>query len=352
MNKSKQLILYMRLKSIFFAATALTLAACSNESESELDSELWVALTVNANIAEQVTSRATATAFEKNDSIGISVKSGSNLTTGDNVKYISSDGSKFAAATGVAPIYFKDGKKVTFRAYFPYNANVTSKVPSIEQSTATQANQAKFDFLYGEGTGDLSYSALGGIDMTFEHKMAKVTFTIVAGTGASVDADFFSHLATTYTIDGIVNDGSFNTSTGVAAITSNKDASTLTVNMPAQDQSVTATKQTAASSIIIYPQTPKSLQLTITYNDVKYIATATIPTVTSGNAFAAGNNYAYTVTLNQTGLTISKSTITNWTTNQQQGTNAEYEYPYDVWNGSTDSGLAYEGEEEELKFKN
>jgi hypothetical protein len=52
--------------------------------------------------------------------------------------------------------------------------------------------------------------------------------------------------------------------------------------------------------------------------------------------------------LNQTGLTVSKSTITAWSTQNQTGVNAEYEYPDAV----LDSGysLSY-GEEETLTFK-
>jgi hypothetical protein len=52
--------------------------------------------------------------------------------------------------------------------------------------------------------------------------------------------------------------------------------------------------------------------------------------------------------LNQTGLTVSKSTITAWSTQNQTGVNAEYEYPDAVL--STEYSLSY-GEEETLTFK-
>jgi hypothetical protein len=113
---------------------------------------------------------------------------------------------------------------------------------------------------------------------------------------------------------------------------------------------------TQPSSIIIYPQNPTSLKVTLTYNGVSYIANLGIPAQTENTAagFLAGNNYAYTVTLNQSGLTVSKSTITDWTTNAQGGVNAEYEYPYDIYNNGTDdgsnSGLGYD-EEEKLTFE-
>jgi hypothetical protein len=122
--------------------------------------------------------------------------------------------------------------------------------------------------------------------------------------------------------------------------------------VPGENTEVTGSKETKSSSIIIYPQSPeaKTVKVTLTYNDVAYIATLGLPT----DGFTAGNNYAYTVTLNQTGLTISEASITDWVTKDQDGVNAEYEYPYDVKDNGVDnssaSSLEYDGEEE-LQFK-
>jgi hypothetical protein len=92
------------------------------------------------------------------------------------------------------------------------------------------------------------------------------------------------------------------------------------------------------------------VKVTLTYNGVGYIATLGLPT----DGFTAGNNYAYTVTLNQTGLTISEASITDWVRKDQTGVNAEYEYPYDVKDNGVDNssaaGLAYDGEED-LEFQ-
>jgi hypothetical protein len=331
----------MKLKSIFFAATALTLAACSNESETGADA--LVALTVNANIEEQVTSRATETAFEKDDAIGISVTSSSSetATTGTNVKYVSSDGSKFAVATNVDPIYFKDNKTVSFSAYYPYSADVTSSSTTLSPSTKDQDKQAEFDFLYGTGSGDISSSAKGGIEMSFKHVMSKLTFTLAAGTGIGNETTLKSGLSATYKISGLIQDGSFDTAKGVATTSTSATAvDDWEISLPTEDGNISS----LVSSLILYPQSPSTLTIALTFNNVTYTASVTAPS----SGFTAGNNYTYTLTLNQTGLTVSKSTITAWSTQNQTGVNAEYEYPDAVL--STEYSLSY-GEEETLTFK-
>jgi hypothetical protein len=133
--------------------------------------------------------------------------------------------------------------------------------------------------------------------------------------------------------------------------------------VPAADADVTTTPTTKGSSVIIYPQAPTSLKLTLTYGGVDYVATVTVPAAVAATetaaateaGFLAGNNYAYTVTLNQAGLTVSKATIAAWNTKTQDGVDAEYEYPYDIYDDGaddgSDSGLGY-GEELDLPISN
>lgn len=326
----------MKFNSIFYAATALILAACSNESDTEAD--VLVALTVNANIEGQVTSRATATAFEQGDAIGISVANTSETaTTGINVKYVTTDGSKFDVPSGVTPIYFKDGKVVKFTAYYPYSESTTA--PTLNPSTSNQTNQADFDFLYGEGSGNLADSAKGDIEMTFTHVMTKVTFTLAAGTGIDGETALKSGLTATYKVSGLQQEGSFDTAKGEAAA-SGSAVNDWTIALPTTDGTVSS----LTSSLLLYPQTPKSLTVVLTYNNVGYTATIAIPE----KGFEAGTNYAYTLTLNQTGLTVDKSSITGWNTLVQDDVDAGYEYDGDVLD--LGYGLGY-GDEEDLKFK-
>jgi hypothetical protein len=348
----------MKTRNLVLAVAAFALAACNNENEAVMTP---VALTVNANITDVSNTRVGTTSFDAADVIGVSVKNNnSGLTEGTNVKYTAEAVSSTDSNNGkivfksTSPIYFADGKTVTFSAYYPYNADVTDKATAISLNTTgqTESTQSDYDFLYAEADG--SVADKDGISMTFKHKMAKLTFTFVAGSGVKSDDNFFTNLtkAGTYKVEGLKHNGKFDTADGTTTIASDAKAEDITPTVPAQNTEVTGSKETKSSSIIIYPQSPeaKTVKVTLTYNDVAYIATLGLPT----DGFTAGNNYAYTVTLNQTGLTISEASITDWVTKDQTGVNAEYEYPYDIKDqGKDDSstaGLAYDGEED-LEFQ-
>jgi hypothetical protein len=302
---------------------------------------------VKANIEDVVSTRATATAFEAKDEIGISVASGQSVkTTGVNIRYTTTDGSAFNAAD--KPIYFLDGKTTKFTAYYPYDSSVTADNPAITKSTSsqTEADRKTFDFLFSED-GEGNVNSKDGITMTFKHKMSKLTFTIVAGTGAKSDEKFVTNLGATYAIDGLVLDGTFNTSTGEAAPKSDATSTTLSVSVPSA-ASGTTVPTTEASTIIVYPQTPAAVKVTLTYNGVKYTASAKVPT----DGYEAGKNYKYQITLNQTSLTVSKASIDDWEPVSGENTSAEYEYPDDIYNGSDAStGLPAYSDESDLQVE-
>jgi hypothetical protein len=331
------------------------LAACNNENEAVMTP---VALTVNANITDVSNTRVGTTSFDATDVIGVSVKSNNNgLTEGTNRKYTAANVDGKIKFTSETPIYFADGKTVTFSAYYPYNADVKSGSTAITLNTtgqtASDAKQSDYDFLYAEKDG--SVADKDGISMTFSHKMAKLTFTFVAGSGVKSDDNFFDNLtkAGTYKVEGLKHDGKFDTADGSTTIAADAKAEDITPAVPGENKNAAeGSVETESSSIIIYPQTPedKTVKVTLTYNGVGYIATLGLPT----GGFTAGNNYAYTVTLNQTGLTISSADIKDWVTKDQTGVKAEYEYPYDIKDNGVDNGsaagFAYDGDEVELQF--
>jgi hypothetical protein len=301
--------------------------ACTNDGDGYV---VETPLTVDANISGAVTTRMVNVSWEKNDSIGISVSNnGGGITDGTNVKYITSGGDgKFVSTT---PIYFKDDKTVTFSAYYPFTNSKKISSNLISVNTKDQTKQNLLDYLYGTGTGTLK--SKDGIEMTFNHKMAKITFSILAGNGASADSNFADHLGQKYKVAGLKHAGTFSIADGTAEPLSTAVAADLEV---AAD----------TTSIIILPQTPTELKLIVTYNNLDYTASVLVP----ANGFAAGNNYIYTVKVNETGLTVSKSVITPWTSNTVGDASAEHEYPNDI----TDDSSGYNDlgwEEDDLGFK-
>ena len=104
----------MNTKFFALAALALSLAACTNDNEVMDNSP--VAARINAEISNTVTTRASGTAWEDKDQIGVSTIAGTG-TYYNNICY-ERNGSSFTA-TG-ENIYFQTPESVTFRAYYPF----------------------------------------------------------------------------------------------------------------------------------------------------------------------------------------------------------------------------------------
>lgn len=115
-----------KFKILYIAAAALLFAACANE-EDGIGNNGPVAATVKADISNNIKTRGTAdnNSWTAGDAIGVYATS-SGYTTGDNKKYVTTNGDgTFEAADNNNIIYFKDNKETTFSAYYPYNKFLT-----------------------------------------------------------------------------------------------------------------------------------------------------------------------------------------------------------------------------------
>lgn len=283
----------MKTRFFAFAALALTLAACTNDDENLNDGS--VAAVINAEISDAVATRASGTAWAERDEIGIS-ESRFGYT---NVPYRWESG-KFTP-TGTI-IFFQDDDPTTFSAYYPYDAD-GGTLTATTDATAQQ-NQPAIDFLYATGATASTHNPevnftddtdAGGTDCSFHHCMSQITLTFKAGSGV----DFTTINPTGYTLSGLVLEGSFDTTDGMAEA----DDATAT-----QDLNMTLTNGALTSSVILFPQTKASIGLSVYYNSQPYTATLTIP----DGALKAGNNYTYTVTVRNKDLSISSATISDW----------------------------------------
>ena len=283
----------MKTRFFAFAALALTLAACTNDNENLNDDS--VAAVINAEISDAVSTRASGTAWAERDEIGIS-ESRFGYT---NVPYRWESG-KFTP-TGTI-IFFQDDDPTTFSAYYPYDAD-GGTLTATTDATAQQ-NQPAIDFLYATGATASTHNPevnftddtdAGGTDCSFHHCMSQITLTFKAGSGV----DFTTINPTGYTLSGLVLEGSFDTTDGMAEA----DDATAT-----QDLNMTLTNGALTSSVILFPQTKASIGLSVYYNSQPYTATLTIP----DGALKAGNNYTYTVTVRNKDLSIESAEITPW----------------------------------------
>lgn len=283
----------MKTRLFTFAALALALAACTNDDENLNNGS--VAAVINAEISDAVSTRASGTQWTTNDEIGIS-ESRFGYT---NVPYRWENG-KFTPAGTI--IFFQDDDPTTFSAYYPYDAD-GGTLTATTDATAQQ-NQPAIDFLYATGATASTHNpevnftddtAAGGKDCSFHHCMSQITLTFEAGSGV----DFNTIKPTGYTLSGLVLAGSFDTADGTA------EANDATA---AQDLNMTLTNGVLTSSVILFPQSTTSIELSVYYSSQPYTATLTIP----DGALKAGNNYTYTVTVRNKDLSISSATISDW----------------------------------------
>ena len=282
----------MKTRLFTFAALALALAACTNDEENLNDGP--VAAVINAEISDAVSTRASGTAWAERDEIGISESRFGYA----NVLYRWENG-KFTPAGTI--IFFQDDDPTTFSAYYPYDAD-GGTLTATTDATAQQ-NQPAIDFLYATGATASTHNpevnftnnlSTGGTDCSFHHRMSQITLTFQEGSGV----DFKTAKLSSYTLSGLVLEGSFDTTTGTAETDANAQTADLTMELDG----------VLTSSVILFPQSTTSIELSVNYNSQPYTATLTIP----DGALKAGNNYTYTVTVRNKDLSISSATISDW----------------------------------------
>lgn len=314
----------MKKKYLIFAATALTLAACSNDDEN-LNGEP-VAAQVTAGIVG-VQTRAIGTNWSGTEEIGVFV---TNSTSGmdnlyKNIKYqITNSGATGNFTAAYEDIYFQDAAEtVTFAAYAPYQESSASNefpggladgvvdVKTDNMNTAT--DQEKIDFLFASGavasrrdnivsfadaTPEIPNDA---DDHSFHHKMAQLNVVFQVSTGGFAANQIFDG---SFNLGGLVHDGTFNVTDGTTALTGEPLDSWDISGCKYMDAATTRTY-----SLILLPQdlTSKALNVKVGIDGQTYSNSDAI-----NPNLQAGYTYTYTITVKKSGLEVSGCTITNW----------------------------------------
>ena len=308
----------MNTKRTFFYTmlAAGLLASCTNDELADNPlADGPVALSVIADISQVVT-RATATAFEDKDPIGIfPINTGTPDAEQANRLY-TYNGSTF---TGTKPYYFQDRGWVTFNAYYPYNAALTAENHAINIDTRAKYQESETiegtniawrtnDYLFASAVTNViepSVSYTG--DNAFNHVMTQVVFVFNAGTDDGVSD--LSALSGYKIATPLVMDGSFNAATGKA--TPDADAKAEEIAMTVTGSAAT---ELSADPLILLPQaiSGSKLELEVTYNGETYKAELNAPTA----GLQAGYSYTYNVTIKNTELEVTNASINAWHSDQ------------------------------------
>lgn len=275
----------MKTRFFAFAALALTLAACNNDSENLNDGPVAAKFIADITPATRVNSEGTG--FTDGDRIGIT---GAGFT---NVPY-EREGGRFVPGSTV--IYFNDTETQTFNAYYPYQA----EGGTVTVSTTADKQGSGIDFLFASGATGSTHNPTVNFtdDHAFKHCMSLIKFTFKAGDGLS----FNETEPAGYTLEGLKHEGTFDTATGTTAVTA-------AVESPITMQLGGAT----TSQVIILPQgVTTSLDLKVSFNGLDYTTTLPNPSKPEANQFSAGYAYTYNITLNNKGVDVSEPEITPW----------------------------------------
>lgn len=282
----------METRLFALAALGIALTACTNDNEA-MDKGS-VPAEIKAEISAPADSHADDTQWRDADEIGVS-ESRFGFT---NVPYVMTNG-KFEPTRET--IFFLDDEPTTFSAYYPYNAKGGTLTATTD--SAAQQNQPDIDFLYATGATASTHNPevnftddtdAGGQDCSFHHCMSQISLTFEAGSGV----EFSTIQPESYTLSGLVLTGNFDTETGIAKADANAQEADLAMELDGA----------LSSSVILFPQTKASIGVTVVFNGNKYNATLSIPEGT----LKAGNNYTYTVTVRNMGLSIGSAVISDW----------------------------------------
>lgn len=229
----------MYFKSLIFALTgALMITACSNEIEEQLAENGKNGQNVKFSIGVENLSRTAiadstlVTSFEPNDEIGIFAYDGEKLVS-SNVKY-TYNGSEWTSENAIAA---QDGVKLSYYAYYPYDASVTDPTSIKDTVSADQtAGFGKNDMLSARNTE--AAAGATNISLNFAHAMAMVQVSLMEGTTSDANA--------TVTLQSILpvtsvnaKDGSVTAASGASVgVAMKKAAETLTYRAVVPEQTI------------------------------------------------------------------------------------------------------------------
>lgn len=297
------------------AAGIIILTGC--EANNEVAENGPVAARITTSIAGQgnIDTRAAETAWTTGDLIGVSAApaNAQGKTRYDNIRYsVNADGTSFSVVNAPGEdnaIYFQDREPVNFTAYHPYDGtnNTRPGTDGTLTRTLTAADQQLqalplIDYLWSSASG--VSSAAPQVNFVFTHRMSRLKLNFKEGDGMT-----FPAAGLTFSLAGLVQEGTFNTLNGTAA------ANTAAAPAALQNIAFAPAAQSSVCLLILWPQAAANCQLTVNVEGIPFNATITLPLLpgsTTQTGLASGYSYTYNVKVHKTGIEVSSATINDW----------------------------------------
>ena len=294
----------MKRNKYLVLLAALALTACGNEEEITQGTDGRVALQVTSGIL----TRAYDNQWEAGDRIGIYAFETKGTTVYDgyaNIPYITrTDGAKGLFSPESIAIYLPtDDAKLDFVAYYPYTANLTGNVYTVDVSD--QASQKAID-LMAAGTQTADRTA-PNVTFSFTHKLCKVEVTLEPGSGMT-EAEL---KGLTVELTGQQTGGTFDVTQPTSAVSVTTGTAT-PITLKTTDDG------TFAEGIVLPSENYRGMSFEITLSDGASVFTWPLSDATASEKFEAGKKYLYTIRVNKTDISVT-STITDWTPGNGSG---------------------------------
>lgn len=241
--------------------------------------------------------RVDADGFEANDKVGVYVSATGSLAESgnmlDNEAFTYSSGNLTAPA-GKEVYWGTPDVRLSVWAYYPYAESVSNNAAypfavAVDQSEAEDFYNS--DFITAQKT-NLAPQA-EAVNLTFNHSLSKIAITLEAGSG--ITAEELAAAEKSFSINGLVTDGTIDLATGTA--TAGTTTATIT---PLESNGVNY-------EAIVYPQ-QGAVTFRMEMDDDIY-------TYTTDVDFEAALQYDYTLTINvrePQEMTLKTTTITQW----------------------------------------
>lgn len=267
---------------IFCLAALPLLWGCSSEDDNSLPAgEYPLELSARVEGVDAPILRSVADI----DNIGVFVSGG---TTYNNAQYTGIAGTLTPQTQG----YWGSTNNISIYAYAPYQATAPTSV-SVKTDQNSNTDYTASDFLYATPE-TFTFANRNNVSLTFRHHLSRINLALVAGEGIN-SSDLsnatvrIAGMKTTASIT--LADGTLGTLSNVQTVSPNPDG-------------------TNKYKAIVIPQT---VTANITLLEVTINAVSFGYALPAMQEFKPGEQYNYTATLSQGGITLSPVEIKKWT---------------------------------------
>lgn len=284
----------MRKSYFLLAASALMIAACSNDESGDQSVQnpevISLSATVNGGMRASGENLQNAQ-FVSGASIYVEAYKHGEGTAYDKGNYTTTN----AAGTMTGSLtYPATGGNIDICAYYPSTVNSNTTTFTIQENQSSVSGYQNSDLMYATKATDLEKGSTH--NLTFNHALSKIIVEIQPGAG--VTAANITSLVTAVKIKNTKPTATFSIANGaVGAITKSGDITDINITgTGAINEGIIVPQEVAAGAFI-----------TVTYNGNDYPYSLTAP-----KTFNPGEQYTYTLTLNASGISLKSLEINDW----------------------------------------